>query len=279
MRNFLVALAVFGLMGFAANVSAQTTQPPKAEIKSPDNNNLDRVKTHDRPTGNVVLKVPAPANPPATPPEPSPAPPPSTPTPPSEGEDIPPSETPPDGPPAEEPPTYYGEPVSGKFAFVLDASGSMSGSKMAALRSETTGVITALVEADELDCVAYGTQFPAGEAYSKYLWQGLLPATDGNKSAAVNWVNGPSLNPGGGTPSYPALKKACLTYPSDLTKMFFVTDGYPNPGGSSGQILADFPGWWGKFEETELVCVCIGGGGASFMQQLAALAGGTYVAA
>jgi hypothetical protein len=41
----------------------------------------------------------------------------------------------------------------------------------------------------------------------------------------------------------------------------------------------DFPGWWSKFEECELVCICIGGGGAGFMQSLASLAGGTYIAA
>jgi Mg-chelatase subunit ChlD len=162
---------------------------------------------------------------------------------------------------------------------VLDASGSMSGSKVAALRTETTSVINALTVDDELDCVAFGTQFGAQDNYSKFLWEGLLPATEGNRSAAASWVNGPALNPGGGTPTYACLKKSCQVYPSDLTKMFLVTDGYPNTSGSASQILADFPQWWLKFEETELVCVCIGGGGASFMQQLAALAGGTYVAA
>ena len=276
MRTLMAALAVFGLIGFAAGVSAQATPQPKAEIKSSD---ASKPKTHDRASGGVILKVPAPANPPTTPPEPSPAPPTSNPTPPSEGEDIPPSETPPEGPPAEEPPTFYGEPVSGKFSFVLDASGSMGGSKIASLRAEATSVINALVDEDELDACAYGSQYPAAQAYSKYLWEGLLPATEGNRSAAANWINGPATNPGGGTPTHDALKKACTVYPSDLTKMFLVTDGYPNTSGNASQILANFPGWWAKFEETELVCVCIGGGGASFMQQLAALAGGTYVAA
>ncbi len=276
MKIFLSALAVFGMVMFSATLSAQSTPAPKADISTPDSS---QPKTHDRSTGGILLRVPAPAAAPDTPPEPSPPPPATHPTPPSEGEDIPPSETPPDGPPAEEPPTFYGEPVSGKFAFVLDASGSMMGSKMAVLRQETTNVIAALTDADELDCVAFGSQFNPQQHYSVFLWEALLPATEGNRSAATNWVNGPTMNPGGGTPTYACLKRACQVYPGDLTKMFLVTDGYPNTTGGTSQILADFPQWWSKFEETELVCICIGGGGASFMQALAALANGTYVAA
>ncbi len=272
--RFIAAVAAFALVACLGGI-AVAQQSGKASITSPDTH---KDKTHDRPMGNPVLKVPGPAG--GTPGgEGGTSPPVIIDTPPAEGEDIPPTEMPPDGPPAEEPPPYYGEPVSGKFVFVLDASGSMAGSKVASLRAETTGVINLLVEDDELDCVAYGDQFGAGASYSKYLWEGLLPATDGNKSAAANWVNGPALNPGGGTPTYAALKKACVTYPSDLNKMFLVTDGYPNTSGSAQQILADFPGWWTKFDDCELVCICIGGGGASFMQSLASVAGGTYVAA
>jgi hypothetical protein len=266
-----IAAASLLLVVFASGVCAQE----KADISSPA---TAQPRSHDRPIGLIKLKVPAKAGS-GSPIEDSLPPPPATETPASEGEDIPPSETPPEGPAPEEPPPFYGEPVSGKFTFVLDASGSMHGSKMASLRAEATSVINALSEEDELDACAFGTQFPPSEAYSKYLWQGLLPATEGNRSAAVSWINGPALNPGGGTPTHDALKKACLVYPSDLTKMFLVTDGYPNVSGGVSQILSNFPGWWSKFEETELVCVCIGGGGASFMQQLAAIAGGTYVAA
>ncbi|MBZ0136830.1 MAG: hypothetical protein K8I27_10695, partial [Planctomycetes bacterium] len=201
------------------------------------------------------------------------------PAPPSEGGDIPPTEVPPDPPPPEDPPTYYGEPVQGKFCFVLDASGSMYGSRVATLRAETTGVITELTEDDEFDACSYGGQFGPSNNYTSYLWGSLMVGTAGNKSAATTWVNGSATNPGGMTPSYAALQSACNTYPVDLTKFFFVTDGYPNITGSSSQILADFPGWWAKFDDCDLICICIGGGGATFMQQLAALAGGTYIAA
>lgn len=274
MRKVIAAFAIFGLLGFAAvELNAQTT--PQSEIKSPDAN---KPNTHDRSAGHAVIKVPSPATPPTTPPEPAPPPPPQNPTPPSEGEDIPPSETPPDPPPPEDPPTYYGEPVQGKFCFIMDASGSMYGSRIASLRAETTSVIQDLTENDELDCCAYGGQFAAPN-HTVFMWGALLPATDGNRSSAISWVNGPTTNPGGMTPSYAALKLSCQTYPADLDKMFFISDGYPNITGSASQILADFPAWWNKFTDCQLICICIAGGGASFMQQLAALAGGVYIAA
>jgi hypothetical protein len=275
MRKILASMACFAFVVCAGGVAAQTTGA--STLSSKDANKTD---AHDRPIGGVTIKLPTPAGSTGTPGEPAPPPPPpQPPAPPPEGEDVPPVETPPDPPPPEDPPTYYGEPVQGKFCFLLDASGSMSGSNIATLRAETTATITDLTEDDEFDCAAYGGQFSAAAAYSTYLWEALLPGTDGNKSAAISWVNGSATNPGGMTPSYAALQKACNVYPSDLNKFFFITDGYPNITGSASQILADFPGWWSNFSDCDLVCVCIGGGGASFMQDLAALAGGTYVAA
>jgi len=275
MRKIIASMACLAFVFCAAGVAAQTTGT--STLSSKDANKTD---AHDRPIGGVNIKLPPPAattNPPSEPPPPPPAPP--APTPPSEGEDLPPVETPPDPPPPEDPPTYYGEPVQGKFAFVLDASGSMYGSRIATVRAETTATIGDLTEDDEFDCVAFGDQFGSAQYYSKFMWGTLLPGSEGNKSSAISWVNGPSTNPGGGTPSYACLKRSCEVYPADLDKMFFLSDGYPNTSGSSSQILADFPGWWAKFTDCELICVCIGGGGASFMQQLAALAGGSYIAA
>ena len=274
MRKILTMLACFAVVACAGALAAQTAP----ELSSKDANKTD---AHDRPIGGVSLKLPAPATPPTNPPTPSPPPPTQNPTPPSEGEDIPPSETPPDPPPPEDPPTYYGEPVQGKFAFLLDASGSMYGSRIATVRAETTSVIQDLTDDDEFDCVAYGTQFPESQYYSKFMWGALLPATEGNRGSAISWVNGPSTNPGGGTPTYACLKRSCQVYPADLTKMFLLTDGSPNVSGSSSQILADFPPWWQKFTDCQLICICIGGysGAQTFMQQLAALAGGVYIAA
>jgi len=273
MRKVLMGLAAFAMIFGTVGIMAQTAAP---SITAKDGTKKD---SHDRPVGGVKIKTPSagtggPNTGTGTPPPPT-----INPTPPSEGEDIPPSETPPNAPPAEDPPTYFGEPVEGSFAFLLDASGSMWGPRIATVRAETVAAISELTEDDEFDCCAYGSQYPAQNSYTVWLWQGLQAATDGNKSAATTWVNGPATNPGGGTPTYACLQACCSLYPSDLGKMFLLTDGGPNVSGSAAQILADFPGWWNNFEDCELVAICIGGNGSaiSFMQALAALGGGIFI--
>ena len=285
MRKVLYCLAAMALTAGMGVASAQENcfpQPVGSSggddpvVSSADANKTD---SHDRPIGWLKIKLPAkggtggPIEPPPPPPPIDPPPPPPV------DEDIPPDEVPPDPPPPAEPPDFFGEPVQGKVVFLLDASGSMYGSRMATLRAEAIGMIAQLTEEDEFDCVAYGGQFSASQDYCKFMWGAPLPATDANKAVGTSWVSGPSLNPGGATPTYACLHKSCHVYPIDLDKMFLVTDGHPNITGSAAQIIADFPGWWSRFAGAELVCICIGGGGASFMQQLAAIAGGTYVAA
>jgi hypothetical protein len=270
MRKVLYCLAVF-VIGASA-LSAQG-----AELSSPDTNKTD---SHDRPIGGIHLKLPKPASgwpectilpppPPPVLPTPEPAP------------TLPPVEPPVAPPPPEGGPDFIGEDLQLKVAFLLDASGSMAGSNIATVRAEATATISDMTEDFEFDCVAYGSQFPASEAYSAFMWGTLLPATEGNKAAAITWINGPSTNPGGGTPTYACLQESCNVYPADLEQMFLLTDGEPNVSGSASQILADFPAWWSKFSDCEFIAICIGGGAAAheFMMNLAALAGGTYIAA
>ena len=272
MRKVLTVLAGLAFVFGASTLSAQSSTP---EISGDDVNKTD---THDRPLGKVKIRLPAPAGGPTGTPIPPIEPPIIPPPPPPENEDVPPTEPPPDPPPPEDPPTYYGEPVQGKFAFILDASGSMWGSRIATVRAESSSTIGDLTEDDEFDCVAYDS---AVSGYTTFLWGAILPATEGNKSAAVVWINGPALNPGGGTPTYAALQQSISTYPADLDKLFLLTDGSPNVSGGASAILADFPGWWTKMIDCDLICICIGGSGTAqtFMQQLAASAGGTYIAA
>lgn len=267
MRKVLLALVVI----FASAAWAQTPVQPTLENK--DSNKSD---THDRGVGMIKMKLPPPAGTGGGTVLPPPPPGPIV-VPPVGEDDVPPTETDPP-PPGEIRPTYYDEPCEGKFAFLLDASGSMYGSRIASVRAETTAVIGMLTDDDEFDACAYGSQF-AAPTYTTFMWGGLQPATSGNKSAAIAWINGPATNPGGGTPTYACLKTACQTYPVDLGKMFLLTDGYPNVSGSASQILADFPAWWTRFTDCTLVCICIGGVGSAqtFMQQLAALAGGIYI--
>ncbi len=167
--------------------------------------------------------------------------------------------------------------------FLLDASGSMAGSKIATVRAEMIATINALPAHYRFELIAFGDQFGVAASYSSPLWGTLLPATPVNQNSAVTWINGPALNPGGGSPAYAALKNTCATYlPSNLKYIAFVTSGYPNTSGSASQVLADFPQWWQPAGDCHLYSICVGGGGASFMQQLAALANattsGTYIA-
>lgn len=272
MRKVLYCLAVF-VLGAGA-LAAQG-----ATVSSPD---ADKTDSHDRPIGGITLKLPVPIT--GTPGEtqpPLPPPVPVLPTP-EPGPVAPPIEPDfPDPPPPEPGPDFIGEEIQLKVAFLLDASGSMAGSNIATVRAEATGTISAMDEDFEFDCVAYGSQFPASAAYSQFMWGTLLPATEGNKAAAISWINGSSLNPGGGTPTYACLQRSCDIYPADLEQMFLLTDGEPNVSGSAAQILADFPDWWSKFEDCEFVAICIGGGAGAhdFMLNLAAIAGGTYVSA
>lgn len=249
-----------GMPGSPSNPNGSTSQPGVGVFGNRDFTKRD---THDRPAGVARFKVPDPnGNTPGLSDGNGNG---------SNGGNVPPGEDPPGSPPPEDPPTFYGEPVFGKFAFILDASGSMAGSRIAALRAEATNAINGLTDDDELDVMSFGTQFPD---FTCELWGALQPATDGNRANAVSFINGAALDPGGGTPSHRALEKACGLYPADLGRMFFLSDGGPNATGTAGEILAHFPAWWAKFEqETALIVICIGGDpdGVSFMRDLAAL--------
>jgi hypothetical protein len=251
--------------------------PGSSVLSSPD---TDKVDSYDRPIGTVKLRLvpgsgmpggsqpPEPA-PPVKPVEPDPGMPPIEP-----GQPVPPPEPGPG-------PGFVGEEVQHRVAFLLDASGSMSGASIATVRAEATSMLGEMDETFEIDCVAYGSQFPVSQSYSSFMWGTLLPCNEANKASAIAWVNGSATNPGGGTPTYACLQKSCQVYPADLQQMFLLTDGEPNVSGSASQILADFPGWWTKFEDCEMVAICIGGSPSAqeFMMTLAALAGGTYISA
>jgi hypothetical protein len=174
-------------------------------------------------------------------------------------------------------PAFFGTPIRQKTVFVIDASGSMAGSGIATVRAELTSTLTNMTSNCEFDACAFGTQFAAPD-YTTFMWGALLPATAGNVAAAIQWVNGPSTNPGGSTPTYPCLKKCCELYPADLECIFLTTDGYPSTGGSASAILADFPGWFFKFNDCRLHTVDLYGSATVFLQLLAFQGNGEYIA-
>jgi hypothetical protein len=262
-------LCVLVAVLYAGVLSAQASP----EIRNED---AERARTHDRPAGRAVVRIPGLNG--AGSPLPAP---PNNPVPPSEGDDIPPVETPANPPPPLDPPTFFGEPTYGKFVFALDASGSMGGQRIATLRTEAAAVINQLSESDELDVCSFGTQLPAPYK-AVWLWEQLQPATEENKAAAIEWINGPSTNPGGGNSDYECLKRCVELYPSDLTKLFYWGDGDPGYIQSQGiPLLQELPGWWGKFEDCTLVGICIGNRpqGEQWVQALVASVGGVFITA
>lgn len=269
MRGIATMFGCMLMAGLLGGLLAQTAAP---ELSSSDAN---KAAAHDRPVGGIRMKLPAPAGGAGqsgtqTPPPAFAA------TPPSEGEDVPPSESAP--PEAEDGQTFMGESVNGNYGFLIDLSGSMAGTKIATVRAETSALVTSMNEEQSLDITVFGFQFPASQGYTKFMWGALLPATGGNKTAALGWISGPSMNPGGGSPLYQALNKCCQVYPAELTMFFLMTDGHNH---SRPETLRDLPTWWKKFPEATFVSCAVQPYNASvaqFLQALAQCVGGTYIA-
>jgi hypothetical protein len=89
------------------------------------------------------------------------------------------------------------------------------------------------------------------------------------------WTGFPGLRQARG---YPDLRNVCESYPDGIEQVFLIADSGPTMAGTSARLHSDFPGWWSGFTETELVVVSLGGADAGMLEQLAALAGGTFVA-
>ncbi len=164
-----------------------------------------------------------------------------------------------------------------RSVFVLDASGSMFGARIAVLRAEMSAAIAALPPHYKFDLVAFGSQFPANSAYTESMWGSLTHATDANRLAAIQWINGPSLDAVGGTPAYPALQDVCFRYAPDLKSLFFLSDGAVNQGGSATELCADIPAWWSAMDECHFNAVAVGTV-STLMPTLAALLNGSYIA-
>ena len=257
---------VLGFLVTAAGLMAQSGSSPI--ITSKDANRNDG---HDRPIGNVVIKLPVPAGGGG---KTEGAPPPADPVPPSENEDIPPSEQV-DEPPDEEAPTYYGEPVSGNVGFLLDRSGSINATKSAALKAETQKVIDELTLEQHFDIAAFNSTFPASTGNVQFMFGAMLPATPGNKAAATSWIHGPAMNSSGWTPLYESLRRTMEVFPPELNVFFLVTDGACL---KQAQILAELPVWWEKFPECRFIGVYVPPGCPPFVQQMVAVVDGTYIA-
>jgi hypothetical protein len=281
-KTFGCALAV-AAVSFAGGLFAQDAQPgvqpmPEPELKRPAAGN-----EADRPVRPLRVIVPQdPTNPSQNPPtEPG--------IPPTEPDvNAPPAEPPAPEPPVEEnPPTFFGEPVTGDFGFTMDYSGSMNAglgsgpmedgngniianpNRMQALKIEATNVVQALEESQKFALV----WFASGVQY----YQSLVEATEANKQTAIQQIAG--MNASGMTAAHDALHRACIQYGNDYDRLYFLCDGGPNVTGNASQILANFPGWFSGLAANgcQLIVIHLGTHGASFSQSLASQNGGTYI--
>ncbi len=115
------------------------------------------------------------------------------------------------------------EIVPKDFIFVLDRSGSMSGSKIEQARESADSCIVKLHTADRFNVIAYNDEI------SSFSVEGLLPATESNKANAIDFVN--SIDAYYGTNINDAMLTALDMFSGErLSEIIFLTDGLPTVG-------------------------------------------------
>ena len=116
-------------------------------------------------------------------------------------------------------PSYYGLTIQARrVVFVVDISGSMAGSRLAAAQRELTTAIDGLPGDASFNIVVFSTRAS--------LWQPkLTPAATAAKFLARQYVHG--LRAGGRTAAYDALEMA---FRFDAEAIYFLSDGEPNAG-------------------------------------------------
>jgi Ca-activated chloride channel homolog len=119
------------------------------------------------------------------------------------------------------------------LVFVLDASGSMDGARLTAVRDAVTQVLSRLSAYDRFRIVLFGTDaiaFPAGRAF--------LPATPDSIAKAAEFIRRMYIS-GGGTNYEQAFIKAFDADfdPAADRRMLFLTDGEPTMGKTTASEL------------------------------------------
>jgi hypothetical protein len=112
--------------------------------------------------------------------------------------------------------SFFGAKGKGsKFIYVIDHSGSMSGSPLEEAKKEMLNGLDLLKPHHKFNVIFYDHHFISWIKDDK-----LLPATDKNKKEAKKFING--ISAAGGTEPTPALVSAVNSKPEHI---FFLTDG------------------------------------------------------
>ena len=113
---------------------------------------------------------------------------------------------------------FFGQEAIGqRFAFILDKSGSMYGSRWKACITQLTRSLRVLPPHVEFVVVLFGS-----DVYVPPSQAGWLKATPGDVDAVVSWVS--KQRPGGGNREEPAFERV-LSYSAPPDVIYFLTDG------------------------------------------------------
>lgn len=158
---------------------------------------------------------------------------------------------------------FRGTQTANSFAYVVDASGSMSGLRMQVVLHQLNQSINELQ-----DHQTFFVVFFSDRSFSM-LWpetvEQLIAATEMNRARVLNWAN--TVQPNGGTRPQRALRKALMLEPEIV---FFLTDGdIPK---SIGRTAKQF-----RKPATRINTICIGREAATtLMKEIAVESGGEF---
>ncbi len=116
------------------------------------------------------------------------------------------------------------------IAFVLDVSGSMSGTKIAQMKEAFTCIVDQLHPEDDFNLIFFSN---GANCWKKE----FVPATESNRDAAAEFVA--SQYAGGSTNAHDALVVALemlQTPDAELPVIVFLTDGHPNTNGGPDEV-------------------------------------------
>jgi hypothetical protein len=170
---------------------------------------------------------------------------------------------------------FHSRALTDNSVFLIEVGSTMSGARITAMRTELVAALAMVPSSWSIDVVVYGSQFSVANNFNAKCFGSLTKMTAARKWDLIRFIQGPTLNPGGGNSLYSTLQDITNTYPTGLQSLFITTATTPD---SASSILAT--GWFVGYANLALHCFAYVGSGSAqtFMQQFAAMHGGTYTA-
>ncbi len=160
----------------------------------------------------------------------------------------------------------------GQYVFVIDRSGSMSGTPMEYVKQAFSDIISNLAETDRFNVIAFSSTGTS-------MWAETKLASATNKNEAVDWVK--SISATGSTNIYDPLIDALNYFGSDQTYtngILLLSDGVPNTGTYTDRsdIVANLKA--NNVNEIPISTIAFGNSAdEQLMSEIASTNGGVYV--